>query len=97
MPRMEIDVSEETVDMILDIWNINRKRMSEEVLRQLGWDDVAAFAGDLMCWGFEVAAEDPRKFIVQMRERKAPIFKDTDPQEESQRARAVDDVMKAYV
>ena len=79
MPRMEIDLADETIEEIIRIWRFNRRKMSEEVLRQLGWTDPAAFAGDLLCLGFEVASDDPTKFILHMRERKAPIFKEPRP------------------
>ena len=96
MPKIELDVSEEEYGVITDIWNHNKKRMSEEVLRQLGWTDLATFAGDLMAWGFEAASMDPRKFILQMRERKAPIFREPEPGN-APRPRNEDDSMKAYV
>ena len=97
MPKMELEVSEEEYAVITDIWNHNKKVMSEEVLRQLGWTDLATFAGDLMAWGFEAAAKDPRMFISQMRERKAPIFKEMGPGGVSRPQKAEDDSLKAYV
>jgi len=95
MPRIELDVSEEEYRVIADIWNHNKETMSEEVLKQLGWTDLATFAGDLMAWGFEAAAKDPIQFIIQMRERKVPIFKEPAAPRKS-RKRAADDSMKAY-
>ena len=96
MPKIELDVSKEEFEVITEIWNHNKKRMSEEVLRQLGWIDLATFAGDLMAWGFEAAAKDSRKFILEMRERKAPIFREPELGK-APRPRNEDDSMKAYV
>jgi len=97
MPKIELDVSEEEYVVITEIWNHNKKKMSEEVLRQLGWTDLATFAGDLMAWGFEAASKDPMKFIIQMRERKVPIFKEMGPVERSRHQRTENDSLKAYV
>ena len=96
MPMIELDVSEEEYEVIIGIWNHNRERMSEEALRQLGWNDLATFAGDLMAWGFEAASKDPLQFILQMRERKAPIFKEPQPPKGPRPGSAVDDTLKAY-
>ncbi|MGQ9583178.1 MAG: hypothetical protein ACUVV6_06660 [Thermoplasmatota archaeon] len=94
MPRIEIEVPKETLDVVVDIWRMTRRRISEEVLRQLGWEDLAAFAGDLLVVGFETASDDPRSFILQMRERKAPIFK---PSGASYGAGGeADEIMRAY-
>jgi hypothetical protein len=95
MPKIEIEVDEETVDVIKRIWSSNQAKMSEEVLRQLGWTRMATFAGDLLCLGFEIAAEDPRKFILHMRERKAPIFREPEAHE-AKPERCADETMKAY-
>ena len=96
MPKMEIEVSNETMDVIKRIWKANQVRMSEEVLHQLDWTKLETFAGDLLSLGFEIASEDPRKFILHMREQKAPIFKEPGPMQEAKRERAVDDSLKAY-
>jgi len=95
MPKIEIELDEETVDVIKRIWSSNQAKMSDEVLRQLGWTKISTFAGDLLCLGFEMAAEDPRKFILHVRERKAPIFKETGAREEKSE-RSLDERMKAY-
>jgi hypothetical protein len=95
MPKVEIEMDGETAETIQRIWRENRRRMSEEVLRQLGWDRLETFAGDLLCLGFEVAAEDPRKFILHMRERKAPIFRE--PEEAlAERRRREDESLRGY-
>ena len=96
MPKMEIEVSEETIDVIKRIWNTNQTQMSEEVLHLLGWTKLATFAGDLLCLGFEIAAEDPRKFILHMREEKAPIFKEPGSAQDGKKGRAPDESLKAY-
>ncbi len=94
MPRIETDVPKETLDIILEVWRMSRRQMSEEALRQLGWEELAAFAGDLLVLGFETASEDPWAFILETRERKAPIFKESGP---SGRERDWDDEsMRAY-
>ena len=93
MPRIEIDLSDETIEEIRRIWKFNRGRISEEVLRQLGWTDPATFAGDLLCLGFEVASDDPRKFILHMRERKAPIFR---PPKAGESSTSEDESLRGY-
>lgn len=95
MPRIEIDLDGEISETIRRIWRDNRQRMSEEVLRQLGWDRLETFAADLLRLGFEVASEDPRKFILHMRERKAPIFRE--PEEAlAERRRREDESLRGY-
>ena len=95
MAKIEIELDEETVEVIKRIWSSNQAKMSDEVLRQLGWNRISTFAGDLLCLGFEMAAEDPRKFILHVRERKAPIFKETGARE-AKTERGPDESMKAY-
>lgn len=95
MPRIEIDLDGEISETIRRIWRDNRQRMSEEVLRQLGWDRLETFAADLLRLGFEVASEDPRKFILHMRERKAPIFRE--PEDAlAERRRREDESLRGY-
>lgn len=96
MPRIEIEVPEDAINAIKRIWNSNQQKISEEVLRQLGWTELGIFAGDLLCLGFEIASDDPRKFILHMRERKAPIFRESLPGETARPEKPVDDLMKAY-
>lgn len=95
MPRIEIDLDGEISETIRRIWRDNRQRMSEEVLRQLGWDRLETFAADLLRLGFEVASEDPRKFILHMRERKAPIFREPEDAVAARRRRE-DESLRGY-
>jgi hypothetical protein len=95
MPKIEIDLSDETIEEIRRIWKFNQDKMSEGVLRQLGWTDPATFAGDLLCLGFEVASDDPRRFILHMRERKAPIFREPG-QDGPSRTETEDESLKGY-
>lgn len=95
MPRMEIDVADEILEAIRQAWRHNRKNISEEVLHQLGWTDPATFAGDLLQLGFGIASEDPRKFIVHVRERKVPIFREPKDARAGKRRRE-DESLRGY-
>jgi hypothetical protein len=96
MPRIETEVPEELIEWMKKAWGSNRRLMSDEVLRQLGWKDFATFAGDLLRLGFQIASEDPRKFISHVRELKAPIFKPAEGKARSRAENEVDDSLKAY-
>lgn len=95
MPELKVEVPEDVLEIITEVWKMNRDHMSVEALRQLGWERLSAFAGDLLVMGFEAASEDPRRFILQMRERKSPIFKDVGSPD--CRRRELEEVMRAYV
>ncbi|MEM4729024.1 MAG: hypothetical protein QXH42_04600 [Thermoplasmata archaeon] len=95
MPELKVEVHEDLLETIVEVWRMTRHHMSPEALKQLGWERLSAFAGDLLVLGFEAASEDPRQFILQMRERKSPIFKPVDSTDG--RRRELEEVMRAYV
>lgn len=77
MTQLNLELSEEDLNGLKEIWEFNKSILTEEVLQELGWADFEIFCLDLLFYGFDKASDDPVVFIRELREYKTPIFKDS--------------------
>jgi hypothetical protein len=96
MPKVALMISDEQYKTISGLWAANKEILSAEALHQLGWDDIGAFYTDLIFWGMENAQMNPLDFIMHVRERKNPVFKDLDAVKRVVCGRSDDESLKAY-
>lgn len=96
MPKVMIVISEERSKMISELWIATKEILSPDALHQLGWNDIGAFYLDLLIFGLDQVTKTPFDFIMQVREKKNPMFKDLDTIKRVVCGRSDDESLKAY-
>ncbi len=97
MVRVEIELEDEEYQDLQEIFEINRKYVSQRALEVLGWERMEVFLVDLLRHGVNSASDDPVSFIKEFLDEKLPVFKKEPVKEGGKKKdRFEEEVKKAY-
>lgn len=74
MPSIKLQLTDEEMKEIAEIWKINKERLRKDVRKKIGWNALEDFLADILRFGLDKASDDPVTFIKTLREERDPLF-----------------------